>query len=51
MDTLEAAAAEGQVQLTSLQEEAVELEDKIAQYKEEYAILISEAQVISPALD
>lgn len=47
MDVLEAAAAEGQIQLDALEAEAKELEHKIAQYKEEYALLISEAQVSS----
>ena len=45
MDILEAAAAKGQTKLNALEADAKEIEDKIAKYKEEYALLISEAQV------
>jgi dynein heavy chain 1 len=47
MDILEAAAAKGQTKLNALEADAKEIEDKIAKYKEEYALLISEAQVSS----
>ena len=45
MEVLEAAAGEAQTKLSALRVEAAALEEKIDKFKQEYALLISEAQV------